>query len=431
MRFSKKAAVVAVVLVALVLAGGFLLAGHFFNKPIVAQAPVARDFWVTINPTEPNSTFYTSAGRNWTLNFAANWTYGDNTGQPVPNATVTVTVSSARSAASQTIDVNTTAEGGLSFNYSASTADILTFTPTQLVTQDGAKYDATVNVTTSVGGLQSEFATVWYDSFHVDLLHADTGKVGETAVSVNVTYLLLPEEGLTLPSWETYNNQTFLPKIVQGATVTVNGVKAQETSPGIYNATVSAWLPTAYLFVEVSQDDWASAHQGFSVNHTADSDLWVPAIAAVLIAAVVVLGVQFASSKKSKGIPLLGKARFPMIGGVLLAVASAASLYWTVVAVDSTMHGFDWRLLAAFGCIATVFGFAGAVLSIRRKWQTVAICVVCLPLIVNLVVVESALAAYGLPIPWMQLLLALAAAILSGIVISNGEDFFTKPQQPT
>jgi hypothetical protein len=123
-------------------------------------------------------------------------------------------VSSARNAASQTIDANTTADGFLSFNYSASTADILTFTPTQLVTQNGAKYDATVNATTSVGGLESEFATVWYDSFHVDLIHADTANL----VNHCFRKCHLPaasEDGLTLPSWETYNHQTISAKIAQ------------------------------------------------------------------------------------------------------------------------------------------------------------------------------------------------------------------------
>ncbi len=115
----------------------------------------------------------------------------------------------------------------------------------------------------------------------------------------------------------------------------------------------------------------------------------------------------------------------------MLIVASAASLYWTVVAVDSTLHGFDWRLLAAFGVIATVVGFAGAVLSIRRKWQAIAISVVCLPLIVNLVVVESTLAGYGLAIPWVPLMLALAAAVLGGVFITNADDYFAKPPQPT
>jgi len=42
-------------------------------------------------------------------------------------------------------------------------------------------------------------------------------------------------------------------------------IQAQESSTaGIYTANVSTWLPTAYIHVVASQQNWTTAHVGFS-----------------------------------------------------------------------------------------------------------------------------------------------------------------------
>ena len=95
-----------------------------------------------------------------------------------------------------------------------------------------------------------------------------------------------------------------------------------------------------------------------------------------------------------------------MFGGIMLAVASLISLYWGLVGLDSTLHGFDWALLTVSGLISFGFGLVGAVMSMRRKQQALAIFAVCLPLIVNLVAVKSALDGYQLAIPWVTIVIA-------------------------
>src|SRR5208283_4275036 len=164
-----------------------------------------------------------------------------------------------------------------SFNYSSSTADMIAFTPIQLVTQDGTEYNATLLKTNEnqAYGLESKSVTVWYDTFNVSLVSADTNTSDAIAVNVNVTYLLLPQEGLTLPAKDTFSNQTFLPKIVYDANVTIDGVKAQETSiAGIYTANVSTVFPTAYVLVAVSQNGWTTTYTAFSFTHEANAAIW-------------------------------------------------------------------------------------------------------------------------------------------------------------
>ena len=241
--------------------------------PILVETATAQtpsNYYVTVNPTTPDSPIYTTVGRNWTVSFEALWSYGDNSGQAITNAIVTVQVKNSKNEAINTLSVNTTT-GLFSFNYSSSTVDVLTFKPIKLVTQDGVKWTPNLlDAGKSLYGFQSKSVVVWYDTFHVSLVSFDTKTLGVTAVSVNVTYLLLPEDGLTLPEWATYSNQTFLPKIVHNAIVTINGVKAEETSMGIFTAKVSIWLPTSYIVVGVSQEGWVTTHTGFSFAHNAN-----------------------------------------------------------------------------------------------------------------------------------------------------------------
>jgi predicted outer membrane lipoprotein len=272
--------------------------------------------------------------------------------------------------------------------------------------------------------LQSEPITVWWDTFHVSLVNTNTETSGAATVTVNATYLLLPEEGLTLPDYATYSHQTFLPKIVHGATVTINGVEAEESSvAGIYTAKVPCWFSTSYIHVEVSQEGWTTTHTGFSFAHNSNRPFW---IGGVLIASAFILGafvLRYVSLRKTKR-PDAFKQCFPFFGGTLLAAASVISLYWALIGIDGTFHGFDWSSLAVLELISFGLGFTGAVLSLRRKNQTLILFTVCLPLIANLVPVHTSLESYQLAIPWVNLTAALTIAIASGFLIANANEQF-------
>jgi hypothetical protein len=193
---------------------------------------------------------YTTIGRNWTISFQALWTFDNETGQVIDNATVRINVTSLNKGEVTDILQENTTTGIFSFNYSSSTADILTFNATKLVTQDGTEWNTTLlDHKSELYGLQLKTVTVWSDTFRVILVSYDTDTLGTTTVSVNVTYLLFPEASLTLPGG-TYSNQTLLPKIADGVNLTINGIKTQEnTEMGIYSAKISNWSPTAYILV--------------------------------------------------------------------------------------------------------------------------------------------------------------------------------------
>ena len=198
-----------------------------------AQASQSN-YYVTVKPSTADSAMYTAVGRNWTFSFKASWTYGANTGQAIQNATTSIQVKNRANQILDTLSLNTTT-GAFNFNYSSSNADILTFTPTELATSDGKVWKAgDVDSTNNVSQFNGESAVVWWDIFRLSLVSSDTGSLGKVGIQVNVTYLLLPEEGLTLPASSTYNNATYLPKAAQGLNVIVNGVKAQESQNPAY-----------------------------------------------------------------------------------------------------------------------------------------------------------------------------------------------------
>jgi hypothetical protein len=369
---------------------------------------------------------YTAIGQNWTLSFGAYWTHGNYSGKAVQNATVTVQVTSTtKNKLITNLSLKTTT-GIFAFNYSSATADILKFNVTKLVTEDGKTYDdsAVFDGENGVFGLQSQSVSIWWDTFNVSLVNSNTETSGITTVTVNVTYLLLPEEGLTLPDGATYSNHTFLPKIVHGANVTINGVEAKESSmPGIYTASFPCWFPTTYIHVGVSEEGWATTHTGFSFAQNANTPFWTYGALIASTFILVIFGLRYVSLRKTKR-PEAFKQSFPFFGGVLLAIASIISLYWTLVGIDSTLHGFGWSLLALMELISSGVGLAGAVFSLKRKNQAFVLCAIILPLILNLVLVRASLESYMLPIPWANLTAALAIAIASAFLISNADEQF-------
>lgn len=390
-------------------------------EPAVAQT--TSNYFVTVNPTTPDSQFYTTVGSNWTISFEALWSYGDDSGTAIENATVTIQVNNTQDIVVNTLSLNTT-DGTFSFNYSASTANILTFTPTKLVTSDGEEWNSSlIDTGNSVYGFQSVSVVVWWDTFHVSL--ADYATSSElTTVSVNVTYLLLPEEGLTLPEWATYSNQTFLPKIAHNVTVSINGVTAEETATdGIFTANVPIWLPTAYILVQVSQEGWVTTDTGLTFTHAPNTPLWIYATLFVLALVAIALMRSFVSHRK-QGRKFVSTENYPFLGGVLLAVMSLLSLYWGLVGLDSTLHGFDWTILAIFGFLSS-FGVVGGFLSILKKKQSLVIFMTILPLVTNSIGVHYSLVMYNLAVPWLTILTSFVLILVSAFLICNADDAFT------
>jgi hypothetical protein len=392
----------------------------FSLRPVIGQP--TSNYCVTVNSTTPDSPMYAPVGMNLTLSFQAFWSYGEDSGPSINNAFVSVQVNSSKSEVIDTILVNTN-NGFFSFNFSSSTADVLTFTPINLVTETGSEYNFdVVNPENDLYGLQSESVVVWWDTFQVSLVTFDTKTLGTTMVSVNVTYLLLPEEGLTLPEWATYSHQTFLPKIVQNANVAINGENARKTSiAGVYSANVSTWLPTTYVHVGVSQENWITTHTGFSFAHNANEPIWTYVVMIGLALIVAILIVKLIKSGKNA----LSLENYPFLGGVLLIIISIISLYWGLVGLDNTLHGFDWIPLTLFGLLSFGLGLVSGVLSIRKHHQALVIFSINFPMITNLIFVKYSLDLYGLDIQWLILIASFVLSLICAFLICNTDEEFT------
>ncbi len=369
---------------------------------------------VTIKPTTVGSPFYTSIGNNWTLSFSANWTNG----QPIPNATAVIDVKNSQNDLLETLSFNTTT-GVFEFNYSSANADILAFTPTSLTTMDGQEYKTDVSDGVAYG-LSAESTIVWYDTFHVSLLSFDTDSLGKTVATVNVTYLLLPEEGLTL------HNQTLLQKIVHDATVTINGVEANETSPGIFTAESSAWMDTAYVNVRVSQEGWKTTDTAFSFEHAANKQVWMYGVGFVSVVVLVALALHFVVYRKAKNSSKHSTKLF--FGFILLIISSVLSLYWGVVAIEGVLHTFDWLLFVVACMFSFCFGIIGSIFVFRKKMQPLAIFAPIVPLIVNTVIVKSVLDGSQLASQWLMLLLFTILSAVCIFLISSSDEAFKKPE---
>lgn len=406
-----------VAVVCLILVGAVL---SFAVEPATAQS---ASYLASVKPTEP--TVYLNVGQFWNMSFEAVWAYGDNTGEAIKYANVVVEVKTADGADTGMFLANTTTTGFADFNYSSSTPQILTFTPTKLITADGIELNASLlqNGETSLYGLQSEPVTVYWDTFDVELVSTSTITLKTVQVSVNVTYLLVPEEGLTISHND--SQQAFFPKIAHGVNVTVNGATAEETAvPGLYSTNVSTWMPTAYVIVEVTQDGWATAHKAFGFAHEANLSIWEPL--AIIFASVFVAAFSaalFVSSRKLRT-TVSRRWTLPVLGGFLLILSSSMGLYSVLVWFEGTLHGFDWLLYGVSGVLSFSFGLLGGTMAVRRKNQTVALGAVSLSLFANVIAVHASLDAYQLPIPWALILPTLAFSLISGLLIGNADDQF-------
>ena len=403
-----------------------LLLSMLLILPVLVNSATAQTeskYYVTLAPTAPSSLMYTTVGHNWTLAFGVNWTYGADSGKPIENATAYIEVRNNQNKVVETLSLNTTT-GVFSFNYSIAQANILMFTPIGLITQNGETYTTELkDSANNVNGLKAKPAAVWWDTFQVSLVSFDTNSLGKTVVTVNATYLLLPSEGLTFPAWATYSNQTFLPKTVHDATVTINGVTAIETAPGIYTTSSSILMPTTYVNVEVSQEGWTMTHTAFSFAHNANERIWTYALAFGSALTFAALILHFVISRKANN-SSLKHPNLPFFGGILLAVTSIISLYWGAVGIEGMLHGFEWLTLAALGLLSFAFGIIGSIMILRRKNQASAIFAVIIPLIVNVVFVKSSLDAYQLANPWLIFVFSAFLSVISAFLISNSDEAF-------
>jgi len=401
--------------------------------PLVAVgAQVESHYSVSVSSKMPDSVLYTTVGKNWTFCYEAQHSYGEDAGAVIDNATVTFQVNNTLSEVVDTVLVNITS-GSLSFNYSSSTAQVLTFTPVKLVTGQGTEYNTSlVDASNSLYGLGSSSVEVWWDTFHVDLVNSNTETMGETLVFVNVTYLLVPEQGLTLPDGASYSGQTVLPKTVDDATVTVNGVDAQKTGvDGVYTATVSTWLPTAYINVAVSQDMWQTTRTGFSFEHTANMPIWTIAFlvgVAVLVVVLLFFGLRYKKASKT-GSFLNGNYGF--FGGILLAAISTVGLYWGLVGLDSTLGGFDWILLTVTGLLSFGLGLPAAIFSVKRKHQAFVVFALNLPMVTNTVVNKIILDMHNLTNPWTIMLTSFAISLICAFLVCNADKEFASHSKET
>jgi hypothetical protein len=407
-------------LIWIALIGVFLVLPLFINN---ASAQAQSNYYVTVKPVITDALTYTSVGRNVTLSFQALWSYGSNGDQNIQNATAIIQVSNRNDKVLETLSVNTTS-GIFSFNYSSASADILAFTPTKLVTQDGQEWNSSlVDLANNVYGFTYHWAQVWWDTPHVSLVSRDTSSLGNVAISVNITYLLLPEEGLQI-------GLVHVPKIVHDANVTINGVKAEETqTPGIYLANSSTWLPTAYVNVGVSQEGWTTTHTAFSFAHNANESIWTYAVAFGSVFGFAVLILRFFVSRKANNSSLLKHPNFPFYGAVLLAATSLASLYWGVVGLEGTLHMFDWLSLAALGIFSFALGIVGSIMALRKKNQALVIFLIIIPMFMNVVGVKSSLDMYQLANPWLIMIISLFLSMISGYFVSNSDELFQNKEQ--
>jgi hypothetical protein len=398
-----------------------LLAGLIAPFAVETSAQTTP-YLVSVNPTEP--VIYSNVGQIVEVSFQAVWAYGDNSGQPVEDANVTIEVEAAVDMVTDVVQANTTATGHIYFNYSSATPQVLTFIPVELITADGMELNSSLlqNGEASLYGLQSKPVTVYWDTFDVELTSTNTEVLESFQVSVNVTYLFVPEGGLTI----THNDsqQEFFPKIAHGVNVTINGVQAEETAvDGVYSATVSTVMPTAYVIVKVSQEGWTTAHKALSFAHEANQTIWTPLTVIIALGCVVFLSAVLLASRKVKG-GVFKKENLPVFGGFSLIFSSLIGLYWVLVWSESTLHGFEWALYGIAGAACCGFGLIGGIMALQRKNQALTLFAISFSLFANVIAVHASHDTYQLAIPWTIILLTFVLSLISGLLIGNSDDQF-------
>lgn len=389
----------------------------FIPQEANAQTPAVGSVIVYPDAQVP---IYGSIGHNWTITFQARWQY-NQTDEPVSNATVEFKVTNPEGKTVNTFDCNTT-QGTFSFNYSSNKLNILTFTPTKLTMQDKTEWILTQPEKTMVNSYIS--VTVYWDTFSVALINSTTSGLGAADVSVKVTHLLMPHNGLAVYVGPRFT-EVVLGNEVYNANVTINGVAAQETStPGVYIANFSTAFPTAYTLVTVSQNEWKTTETAFSIPHSANLRVWLIAAGAVAASAAV-----FFLAFKLKSFKADRNSKYPFLGGLFLLFAAAISVYWAAVSLEAVANGFNWLIFAALEVCSFLLGTVCAVFAMRRKNQAAVIFSVTILLVVNSVVAMSSLGAYALPMPWLLVGVAVVCCAVAFLMVSNADEEFAKTKQ--
>jgi hypothetical protein len=391
-----------------------LLITPSFAETVSAQEQ--PNYCATVKPISADLPQYMSIGRTVTVPFEAQWTYGPNNGRLIENATATIAITNQKGELVGTIITNTTT-GLFVVNYTQNKPNILSFNATKLVTQDGQELTSDpVDSSNSTYGITSSYARVYWDTFHISIVSYNTDSLQNIDAKFNVTRLLLPQEGLTT------RDNVHISKIAVGVIVTINGVLAQEIEPGIYSARSSTWLSTAYVNVKVSSVSWTTSATGFSFIHNANQPFWTYAVGFGIICVSAVLVLGFLISKKTNN-QMTKPSSLPFIGGVTLTSTCIINLYWTFVALEATMHAFEWALLAVFGVFSAMLGLVGAVMLLRQKHPALVMTAVMVPMIMNTLAVNASLGMYQLGNPWIWLFASLFLSIISAIFISRTEMF--------
>jgi len=377
-------------------------------------------YYATVKPISADLPQHMSIGRTVIVPFEAQWTFGPNQSRFIENATATIAVTNQKGELVGTIIANTTT-GVFVVNYTQSKPNVLSFNASKLVTQDGQELISDpIDSSNSAYGLTSSYARVYWDTFHVSMVSHNTDSLEKIDAKINVTRLLLPQEGLTT------RGNVYVSKIAMSVIVTINGVLAQEIEPGIYSASSSTWLSTAYLNVKVSSVNWTTTATGFSFIHNSNQPFWTYAVGFGIICLLAVLFLGFLISKKTNN-QMTKPSSLPFIGAVTLTSTCIINLYWTFVAVEATMHTFDWALLAVFGVFSAMLGLVGAVMLLRQKHPALVITAVMVPMIMNTLAVNASLGMYQLANPWICLFISLFLSIISAVFISRTEMFQKQP----
>ena len=210
------------------------------------------------------------------------------------------------------------------------------------------------------------------------------------------------------------------------ANVTINGIFAQQIAPGVYFAISSTWLPTAYVHVSVSKNNWETAEAGFSFTQTETGRIWIYVVVFFTLVGFGILMLRFFTGRKNNALQPSKHQNFLFFGVVFLAATSIISLYWAAAAIEGTIHGFGWILMAALAVTSAVAGIAGALLAVLKRSQAFVVFAVILPLFMNIVGVKASLDSYQLSTPWLILTASVLFSLAAGFFLTNSDEMFHK-----
>lgn len=309
------------------------------TNPVAARS-VFHYYWVTVTTKSPQVTGnigHSTVGWEWNFTYEALWDWGERKGEIIPNATIPIEVYDVANESNPVLVDNFTLitdnMGQVSFVYSSPVPRVLRFKPTKLITQDGVEYNSSLYETTyepystasyyNLYGFTSSETTIYWDDFDISIASVDVNQLGTSKVTVNLTYQIIPPEGIWVGMWDP-ENTNYIPKYVSNANVTVNGIKASETSPGLYEAQVSTWLPTASFDVKVSKNGWHERSKTFSFVHNANQVVWVAVSVSLGIVFAALLLYHFLFARRRQNFERAPKAQSARVSFLIYSLTAIA-----------------------------------------------------------------------------------------------------------